>query len=40
MDILKEIAGSRLYNFHSHTQFCDGRAEMEAFVKSAIEMGM
>lgn len=39
MDILQEIGDSRLYNLHSHTQFCDGRAEMEDFVKSAIEMG-
>lgn len=39
MDILKEIGDSRLYNLHSHTQFCDGRADMEEFVKSAIEMG-
>ncbi len=28
-----------LYNFHSHTQFCDGRDEMEAFVKEAIRLG-
>lgn len=26
----KEIAAkSSLYNFHSHTQYCDGRAPME-----------
>lgn len=24
------------YNFHSHTQFCDGHADMEDFVKEAI----
>ncbi|MGM9857024.1 MAG: histidinol-phosphatase [Candidatus Limisoma sp.] len=28
-----------LYNFHSHTQFCDGRANMEDFVKEAINQG-
>lgn len=33
----KEITDkSRLYNFHSHTQFCDGRDDMEEIVKEAI----
>lgn len=27
--------GSRLYNLHSHTQFCDGRAPMEQFARAA-----
>lgn len=27
------------YNFHTHTQFCDGHAPMEAFVQQAIELG-
>lgn len=27
------------YNFHSHTQFCDGRDVMEHFVETAIEQG-
>ncbi len=39
MDILNEIGDSRLYNLHSHTQYCDGRATMEEFVRSAIDMG-
>ncbi len=39
MDILQEISGSRRYNFHSHTQFCDGRAAMEAFVPAAVAAG-
>ena len=26
MDFLKEIGTSKLYTFHSHTEFCDGRA--------------
>lgn len=39
MDILHEIGGSRRYNFHSHTQFCDGRAPMEEFVKEAVTRG-
>ena len=35
----KEIINtSKLYNFHSHTQFCDGRDEMEAFVREAIRL--
>ena len=39
IDFKRIIQGSNLYNFHSHTQFCDGRAPMEDFVKKAIEMG-
>ena len=36
----KEIAAkSSLYNFHSHTQFCDGRAPMEDFAAKAVELG-
>lgn len=27
------------YNFHTHTQFCDGHAPMEEFVTEAIAMG-
>ena len=35
----KEIINtSKLYNFHSHTQFCDGRDVMEMFVKEAIHL--
>ena len=26
-------------NYHSHTQFCDGRADMEDFVREAIRQG-
>lgn len=32
-------SGNKLYNFHSHTQFCDGRDVMDNFVVKAIEMG-
>lgn len=39
MDLLKEIGHSQLYNLHSHTQFCDGRAEMEKFVMEAVAQG-
>lgn len=28
-----------LYNFHTHTQFCDGKATMEDFVQAAIKQG-
>lgn len=38
MDLIKLTADSRLYNFHSHTQFCDGRAAMSAFAKYAVDM--
>lgn len=31
MDFLALIGNDRKYNFHSHTQYCDGRAAMEAF---------
>ena len=27
------------YNLHTHTQFCDGHAPMEEFVKSAVALG-
>lgn len=30
---------SNLTNYHSHCDFCDGRAPMEDFVKAAIEAG-
>lgn len=39
MDIIKEIGGSRLYTLHSHTEFCDGRAQMEAFAMAAAAKG-
>ncbi|MEG2218293.1 MAG: histidinol-phosphatase [Muribaculaceae bacterium] len=35
-DFNKICAQFTLYNFHSHTQFCDGHACMEDFVKEAI----
>ncbi|MCM1290354.1 MAG: histidinol-phosphatase [Prevotella sp.] len=28
------------YNFHSHTQFCDGRASMSEMAQSAVDCGM
>lgn len=39
MDIVKTLGNSRLYTLHSHTEFCDGRAQMEAFARKAVEMG-
>ncbi len=39
MDIIKELGDSRLYTLHSHTQFCDGRAQMEAFAREAVARG-
>lgn len=36
----KSITNSgTLYNFHSHTQFCDGHDEMANFVKEAVRQG-
>ncbi len=40
MDFQKEIGSSRKYNFHTHTQFCDGKATMEDFVAAAVKEGM
>ena len=33
------IDASQLYNLHSHTEFCDGRATMEAFAREAVKLG-
>ena len=39
IDFKQIINSTDLYNFHSHTQFCDGRDKMENFVISAINKG-
>ncbi len=39
MDILASIGDNDLYTFHTHTQFCDGRAPMEDFVVQAMKLG-
>lgn len=39
MDFLALIGNDRKYNFHSHTQYCDGRAAMEAFAAAAVAAG-
>ncbi|MCM1033309.1 MAG: histidinol-phosphatase HisJ family protein [Odoribacter sp.] len=33
------ITSTRNYNFHSHTQFCDGHDSMEAIAEAAVEAG-
>lgn len=39
MDLRSIVDSTRKYNFHSHTQFCDGRDTMEAIARSAVESG-
>lgn len=39
MDIIKTLGNSRKYTLHSHTEFCDGRATMEAFAREAVRQG-
>lgn len=39
MDFIKELNGSKNYTFHSHTEFCDGRATMEAFAREVVARG-
>lgn len=39
IDIKQIINKSDKYNFHSHTQFCDGRDNMENILLSAIDHG-
>lgn len=38
-DFNRTVKETDLYNFHTHTQFCDGHATMEEFVTEAIEQG-
>ncbi len=33
------IGDAVLYTLHSHTEFCDGRAQMEAFAREAVAQG-
>lgn len=40
MNIREIVSSTRAYNLHSHTQFCDGRADMARFVAAAVEAGM
>ena len=39
MNLITELSGSRRYTLHSHTEFCDGRAQMEAFAREALAEG-
>lgn len=39
LDFIKLIGTSTLYNFHSHTQFCDGHATMAEFAAEAVRQG-
>lgn len=40
IDFAGIVASTDAYNFHSHTQFCDGRATMAQFAEAAVEAGM
>ena len=40
MDFKGILKGKRNYNFHSHTQFCDGKAPMEVMAQAALDCGM
>ena len=39
MNFIETIGDSKLYNFHSHTQFCDGRASIEMFAREVVAQG-
>ena len=39
IDFIELLGNSRLYTLHSHTEFCDGRAQMEAFAREAVKCG-
>lgn len=39
-EILDTIGADRRYNLHSHTQFCDGHADMETMVRGAVDAGL
>lgn len=38
-DISALLGDAHLYTLHSHTEFCDGRAQMEAFAREAVAQG-
>lgn len=40
MDFKKIISSTRNYNFHSHTQFCDGHAPIATMAAAAVACGM
>lgn len=39
MDFREIIESTDRYNFHTHTQFCDGRSTVEAMAKAAVAGG-
>lgn len=39
IDLLQISSETDLYNFHSHTQYCDGRVPMESMIVAAINEG-
>lgn len=40
MDIKSIISSTRHYNLHSHTQYCDGHADMQTMARAAIACGI
>lgn len=40
MDFRKIISQTRAYNLHSHTQYCDGHADMQTMASAAVAAGM
>lgn len=38
-DFKKIIRGGEKYNFHTHTQFCDGHDTMDAMARAAVDAG-
>ncbi len=38
-DFRKITTATRKYNFHTHTQFCDGHSTIDEFCKAAVSMG-
>lgn len=40
MDFRKIISQTDRYNFHSHTQYCDGRADVDTMARAAVACGM
>ena len=40
IDFSNIVSTTDRYNFHSHTQFCDGRADMAVMAEAAVKSGM
>ncbi|MDO4318978.1 MAG: histidinol-phosphatase [Bacteroidales bacterium] len=38
-DFAAIVASMRLYNFHTHTQFCDGHSSIDEMARAAVEGG-